>query len=125
MQIPEKKLDSLPVNFFVNNIMSVMALQGESQTNSIECDSCDSGEPPKARCSVCSFFLCDFCAEGHRRGKRTKSHKLMSMEDVKSSGITNISRPSMCEEHEEEMLKLYCQTCEKVICRDCAIVEHR
>ncbi|KAL9958097.1 hypothetical protein ACROYT_G035066 [Oculina patagonica] len=33
-------------------------------------------------------------------------------------------RPS-CEKHDGEILKLFCQTCDHLICRDCAIIEHR
>jgi len=31
----------------------------------------------------------------------------------------------MCEKHKGEKLKLFCQTCDQLICRDCAITEHR
>ena len=31
----------------------------------------------------------------------------------------------MCEKHEGEELKLFCQTCNQLICRECAIREHR
>ena len=31
----------------------------------------------------------------------------------------------MCKNHRQEELKLLCQTCDELICRDCALVEHR
>ena len=31
----------------------------------------------------------------------------------------------MCSEHEEEELKLYCKTCQDVICGECTIVTHK
>jgi len=31
----------------------------------------------------------------------------------------------MCEKHRREELKLFCQTCDQLICRECAITEHR
>jgi len=31
----------------------------------------------------------------------------------------------MREKHKQEELKLFCQTCDQLICRDCAITEHR
>ena len=31
----------------------------------------------------------------------------------------------MCEKHRREELKLFCQTCNQLICRDCALREHR
>ena len=34
-------------------------------------------------------------------------------------------RPRHCAQHTEEVLKLYCKTCNVLICRDCTIVNHR
>jgi len=31
----------------------------------------------------------------------------------------------LCKEHEGEVLKLFCETCDEAICRDCTIVKHR
>lgn len=31
----------------------------------------------------------------------------------------------MCSKHSDEPLKLFCQTCQRIICRDCIIVDHR
>ena len=125
IQIADGVIDSLPVNFFVNNLLSVLALHGDGNAGNIECDSCDSGDPPVSRCTTCSHFLCEFCTQGHRRGRQTKTHHLISLEEVKKSGPSAISRPQLCKEHQGEILKLYCQSCEEVICRDCTIVKHR
>ena len=34
-------------------------------------------------------------------------------------------KPAFCTKHADEVLKLYCDTCQKTICRDCTIVDHR
>ena len=44
---------------------------------------------------------------------------------MKSAGTSAVVKPSMCREHEGESLKLFCESCDKVICRDCTIIEHR
>ena len=33
--------------------------------------------------------------------------------------------PPSCKKHEGELLKLFCQTCDQLICRDCALIDHR
>ena len=48
----------------------------------------------------------------------------MSIDEVKSTGTSAVVKPSMCREHEGESLKLFCESCDKVICRDCTIIEH-
>ena len=39
-------------------------------------------------------------------------------------GSVAVMKPSFCKEHEGELLKLFCETCGKAICRDCTIVKH-
>lgn len=34
-------------------------------------------------------------------------------------------KPSFCIKHTDETLKLFCETCQETICRDCTIVDHR
>jgi hypothetical protein len=41
------------------------------------------------------------------------------------TGVKSVRRKLHCDEHKDEPLKLFCKTCEKVICRDCALVKHR
>ncbi|KAL9963707.1 hypothetical protein ACROYT_G027240, partial [Oculina patagonica] len=40
-------------------------------------------------------------------------------------GSVAVRKPSVCKEHEGELLKLFCETCDEAICRDCTIVKHR
>ncbi|KAJ7392737.1 hypothetical protein OS493_010391 [Desmophyllum pertusum] len=125
VEIPQGKVDSLPANFFLNNLQSMIALHGDSDRSNLECDNCDSGDPPVNRCTTCCHFLCNFCTAGHKRGRNTKTHRLLSLEEAKEEGPIAVARPTFCKEHEGEMLKLFCETCDEAICRDCTIVKHR
>ena len=40
-------------------------------------------------------------------------------------GSVAVTKPLFCREHEEEVIKLFCETCEEAIYRDCTIVKHR
>ncbi|XP_022809984.1 tripartite motif-containing protein 45-like [Stylophora pistillata] len=64
---------------------------------------------------------------GHRRGRITKSHHLMNLEEAVEEGpmAVYMSRPSFCKEHSGEMLKLFCETCDKAVCSDCTVVKHQ
>lgn len=125
IQIPQGGIDSLPVNFFLNNLLSVVALHEDSASSSVECDICDSGDPPVNRCTTCCCFLCEFCSQAHLRARGTRSHGLVSLEEAKKMGSVALAKPPLCKEHEGEVMKLFCVTCDKAICRDCTIVEHR
>ena len=98
----------------------MVALHEESENRKLECDICDSGDPPANRCTTCSYFLCVFCTQAHQRARNTRSHNLVSVE-----GSAAVTKPAVCKEHDGEVIKLFCNTCEEAICRDCTIVEHR
>ena len=96
-----------------------------SERSNVECSNCDSGDPASNRCAMCCQFLCEFCTAAHKRGRSTKTHRLMSLEEVKEEGPLAVTLPSLCKEHERKVLKLFCETCDEAICRDCTIVKHR
>ncbi|XP_078379056.1 uncharacterized protein LOC144662176 isoform X2 [Oculina patagonica] len=123
VEIPQGQVDSLQVNFFLNNLLSMVSLH--SERSNVECDNCDSGDPAVNRCTICCHFLCEFCSAGHKRGRSTKTHRLMTLEEARVEGPIAVVRPSFCQEHEGETLKLFCETCDEAICRDCTIVKHR
>ena len=124
-QIPDGNVDFLPVNFFLNNLLSMVSLHGDSGSRNLECDLCDNGDPPVNRCTTCCHFLCEFCTQAHRRLRNTREHCLVSLEEAKRMGSEAVKKPSFCKEHDGELLKLFCETCNEAICRDCTIVKHR
>ncbi|KAL9958090.1 hypothetical protein ACROYT_G035059 [Oculina patagonica] len=42
---------------------------------------------------------------------------------IRGNNQSNAGPP--CEKHDGEILKLFCQTCEQLICRDCTVIDHR
>ena len=120
-------MHKLQANVFINNLVTAAALQKESNTanSAIGCDNCSAGDPATVRCVICCHFLCDVCKQANRRGNVTKDHKLMSLEEVKSKGPAAMSRPSFCSTHDGKRKKLFCESCEEIICRDCTMVDHR
>ena len=103
----------------------MVSLHGDSGSSKLECDNCESGDPPVNRCNTCCHFLCEFCTQAHRRGRGTSSHGVVSIEEAKKMGSVAVTKPSLCNEHDGELLKLFCETCDEAICRDCTIVKHR
>ena len=103
----------------------MVALHEESETIKLGCDVCDSGDLPANRCTTCSHFLCEFCTRAHQRARNTRSHNLVSLEEAKEMGSAAVIKPAICKEHDGEVMKLFCDTCEEAICRDCTMVKHR
>ena len=104
-----------------------MALTDDKPTaKKILCDNCDSEDAAQSRCNECGVFLCQFCSVFHKRSRSTKHHEVLTMEELKSNPAPQtIAEKMRCSKHKEEMIKLFCQTCQTTICRDCTIVDHQ
>ncbi|KAL9956952.1 hypothetical protein ACROYT_G038518 [Oculina patagonica] len=97
----------------------------ELERSNFGCDSCDNVDAAINRCATCRQFLCDICTAAHKRGRGTKTHRVMSLEEAREEGPIAVVHPSFCKEHEGEMPKLFCETCDEAVCRDCTIIKHR
>ena len=58
--------------------------------------------------------------------KTLQHHNCVSIEDLKSlKSPGGIEKPRFCREHPEKKVKLFCLTCQLLICKDCALVKHK
>ena len=101
----------------------------ETPVESIKCGSGLDENPAVARCLTCSDYLCKSCYAIHQKLKVTKAHIVKTLDEIKQSdrrnGIKSLQTKQHCEEHEDELLKIYCKTCKKVMCLLCAVVTHK
>ena len=117
---------NLPSNFFVNNLLATMALTDEKKEQKLQCDNCTDENAAATRCEECALFLCSYCSEFHKKSRPTKHHILTTLLELKSgAGPLSVAEKIRCKKHKEEVIKLYCKTCQLTICRDCTIVDHR
>lgn len=58
-----------------------------------------------------------------RRQKRTASHSVQCLVELKSRG--RLSRPVLCSLHPGQELRLFCQPCDLPVCLECAATLHR
>ena len=130
--VPQQGVDSFKTYFTINNLLELLHIHEVSSGGVGEALQCESGldeNPAFARCLSCAEYLCESCFTIHQRLKATKDHNMLTLEKIKQSdkrlGVKSVQRRQYCEDHEGEILKLFCKTCEKVICRDCALVKHR
>lgn len=89
------------------------------------CELCNSGDPAVSRCTNCKVFMCEYCVTAHKRINTFHGHQFLTLLEVKNLGSKALAKPAFCTKHADEALKLYCDTCQKTICRDCTIVDHR
>ncbi|XP_060100437.1 transcription intermediary factor 1-alpha-like [Heteronotia binoei] len=111
-------------NIFVKDIAEVPSSTVE-KSNQV-CTSCEDNAEASGFCVECVDWLCKTCIRAHQRVKFTKNHTVREKDDVSSEAVGVTSQhPVFCRFHREEQLKLYCETCDKLTCRDCQLLDHK
>uniref|UniRef100_A0A8C8RYS6 RING-type E3 ubiquitin transferase n=1 Tax=Pelusios castaneus TaxID=367368 RepID=A0A8C8RYS6_9SAUR len=120
VDLPPGGIKDLTTNHLVMNEVLLETLQ--AQGPGLLCDLCVDGAAAK-HCPTCTANLCQFCCQAHRRQKKTASHAVVDLEDLK--GYSQTGKPILCPSHPSEDLTLFCEQCEQPVCRDCVVGEHR
>ncbi|XP_019632885.1 PREDICTED: tripartite motif-containing protein 3-like [Branchiostoma belcheri] len=100
---------------------------GTSDDDMVPCTACDSGFLAQCYCVHCKDYLCHVCTDAHRRVKTARSHKVVPIQELRSTAIASELRAietSKCEDH-NEVNKFYCDTCRLVICLHCIVTQHK
>uniref|UniRef100_A0A7N6FKJ0 E3 ubiquitin-protein ligase TRIM33 n=1 Tax=Anabas testudineus TaxID=64144 RepID=A0A7N6FKJ0_ANATE len=109
-------------NYFVKDTTEATSTSDEKTAQ--VCTSCEDNAGTIGFCVECGEWLCKTCVEAHQRVKITKDHKIRTKEDADAAVGTG-QRPVFCPIHKQEPLKLFCETCDTLTCRDCQLLEHK
>ena len=97
--VPAKGIEAFPLNFFLNNMLTVLAVQ-----NPTKCTNCEDSSQATARCLDCVENLCTNCVVAHKRIRQTKDHRILSFEEIQANEVKEIIRcPSFCSVHPREV----------------------
>ena len=113
-------------NFSLVRMLEILSIE---EADSFDCDECEESEASAVeRCRECQKFLCRPCAIHHRRAKSSKGHNMVTVDEFKATakdlGLSSSRSDLFCTIHEGESLRLFCETCEMLICRDCTMIDH-
>ena len=125
-ECPNNDINRLPSNLFCKQLVEIVeAYSGQGQEHSPQCGNCEEKKSLKVYCFDCNCFLCENCAEAHKKWKTFRGHHIKEIGKFNSSDVQDYARKTnVCKKHEDE-LRYYCDKCKMCICRDCAILEHR
>ncbi|XP_022082648.1 E3 ubiquitin-protein ligase TRIM33-like [Acanthaster planci] len=125
-----RNINEIIDNYFITGGAS--ATSAESSVKDAGVCLCDDQSEVSAFCQDCMEWLCEPCVQAHQRVRVTKDHVIKPRSEVAgtsgegSNGSgRNEQKPLFCSVHRQEQLKLYCETCEKLTCRDCQLQEHK
>ena len=132
-ELPEEGAGAFPVAFTLNNFKEIYSLMKKvADPQQVTCDNCTTANAT-GYCKDCSKFLCQKCMDVHKIWAPIAHHQLTSLDEVTASDVSSTSQllaPAKqeatltCSSHNKKM-KLYCETCDSVICRDCTVRTHK
>lgn len=145
-RMPPADNDGLPADLLLlNNLLDVVSAaedeldggggqrRGRTKGSPSGCSSCDEGAPVTSRCMDCAEYLCDHCVRAHQRVRLTKEHVIhrfrqQQQQHYNQQPFTSLplahERVSYCQQHDNEVMRLYCDTCAVPICRECTMSRH-
>ena len=133
-ELPEEGAGAFPVAFTLNNLKEIYSLMKKvADPQQVTCDNCTTANAT-GYCKDCSQFLCTECISMHKKWALFAHHQLTSLDEVTASvsSTSHLLAPAKQEAplicpipSHDEPLKIYCETCDSVICRDCTVRTHK
>ena len=125
-QLSQQGVQALPSSFTINNLSEVYNLMKKVSGNRhASCDKCNSSDADRY-CKQCAKFLCQPCLLVHNEWMT--DHQTLGLDEVVNTAYQlPQAKPeaiSNCTQHSEP-LKVYCETCEELICQLCTVKKHR
>ena len=126
-KIISNNVEGLPSAFFINNLLEIQhVLKKVSVKQQLFCDNCEE-QDASGYCKQCQAWLCEGCVTHHKKWKRFSSHEVLGSDIASTpSQLLPVKEEEVmsCSDHNEP-LRVYCETCQALICRDCTISTHR
>ena len=121
-------VSGLQSDFHVQHLFEIRdTLEKVQATKNTKCEKCDK-QIATGYCRQCAQFICDRCKEVHTIWKELKTHELESLDKLRAEAQNLISsqKPIVkCAKHPNKSLKIYCESCSELICKDCTIRLHQ
>ncbi|KAL3178046.1 hypothetical protein MRX96_038586 [Rhipicephalus microplus] len=113
--------------FLMEHLASNSEAKAGETAGTHTCTNCDDSSSTAAGfCVDCQDWLCQACIDAHQRVRVTKDHTIRAKDELEGDKPAALGQKYMfCENHKQEQLKLYCETCDKLTCRDCQLQEHK
>ena len=128
--LPEGGVEELKSAFFINRLKSMYVKHKKALSKQAHCEICTNPQAlAEAFCQKCDKFACKSCVHMHSIMKAAfDGHKIVSIDQllkIKAEELVPKNQAhSKCHVHGKS-LKIYCFDCNKLICRDCTIKDHK
>lgn len=132
--LPLEGVAGLQTNFFITNLIDVVASQQPTVCTSSACEQEEARAVTK--CLDCNLYLCDVCTDTHcametevvREGREEEEeavpHTVVGIDEVSGTTDSDETPHLVCPNHYGNALQYYCVECETAVCADCTDIEH-
>jgi hypothetical protein len=125
--LPDKGVDGLPKNFFIEQMKDVANMARG------ECERCcdggtvsAAGERAVKYCVKCKLRLCEACVVVHGRLAGSRGHRLIGLVDnVDLGAAATETKTFSCDKHPTRQVEMYCFNCREASCLMCLVGLHQ
>lgn len=129
-QQPDEGVSGFQPAFLINNLLElqqVLEKMTESRHNS--CENCHKEQAARYTVNSAPCFSASLVYRYSQQVGNFTSHQILGVEDVAAAATKRVplkEQPAMeCDVHKAEPLKMYCETCDKLVCQFCIFNDHR
>ncbi len=127
--LPEGGVEELQSDFKLNRLKSMYLKHKKALSKQVTCEICNVKATAEAFCHQCDKFACKSCVDMHSVMSAVfVGHECVPFEQLQSLQSEQLlpkhPEPKKCSVHKKK-LKIFCFDCNKPICRDCTVKDHR
>ncbi len=127
--LPEGGVEELQSDFKLNRLKSMYFKHKKALSKQVGCEICNAKATAEAFCHQCDKFACKNCIEMHSvMTAFFEGHECVPIEQLQKLQSEQLlpkhPEPKKCSVHKKK-LKIFCFDCNKPICRDCTVKDHR
>ena len=124
--LPPQGVSGLQSDFHAHHLFEIQDML--VKTTKPKCEKCKQKSSATGFCRDCGKLVCDKCTKLHQTWKDFTNHQIVPIQDVQADAVNLISpkkKVLYCPRHKDNALKIYCETCNELICTDCTIRLHQ
>ncbi len=127
--LPEGGVEQLQSDFKLNRLKSMYFKHKKALSKQVGCEICNAKDIAEAFCHQCDKFACKNCVHNHSVMSAVfEGHECVPIEQLQilqsEQLLPKHPEPKKCSVHKKK-LKIFCFDCNKLICRDCTVKDHR
>ena len=124
--LPPQGVSGLQSDFHAHHLFEIQDTLVKAEEP--KCEKCKLKSTATGFCRDCGKLVCDKCTELHQTWEEYTNHQIVMIQDVQADAANLIppkKKVLYCPKHKEKKLKIYCETCNELICSNCTIRLHQ